>query len=94
VVGEHGLASVIAELLGIPLADKPRFHFVSVVNGELSKRFLKENLVVPLVQQEHRPVLHHADASQTHEQAISRGMRTIYHDGLLKVLSGTTNAGG
>jgi general secretion pathway protein E len=61
VVGEHDLASVIAELLGIPLADKTQFPGVSVVNGELSKRFLRENLVVPLAQDENRLVLAMAD---------------------------------
>jgi general secretion pathway protein E len=35
-------------------------------------------------------VLRHADASQIHRQAIAGGMRTMYHDGLLKALSGIT----
>ena len=61
VVGEQDLASVTAELLGLPLADKGRFPPVSAIDGELSKRFLKENLIVPLAQDEHRLVLAMAD---------------------------------
>ncbi|HEX9490950.1 MAG TPA: ATPase, T2SS/T4P/T4SS family [Stellaceae bacterium] len=37
-----------------------------------------------------RLVLNHAEAREIHRVAVEEGMRTMYHDGLLKALAGTT----
>jgi general secretion pathway protein E len=37
-----------------------------------------------------RLVLNHAEAREIHRLAVDEGMRTMYHDGLLKALDGTT----
>jgi general secretion pathway protein E len=37
-----------------------------------------------------RLVLAHAEAREIHRVAIEEGMRTMYQDGLLKALEGTT----
>jgi general secretion pathway protein E len=38
-----------------------------------------------------RLVLHHAEAREIERVAIEEGMRTMFEDGLLKVLDGTTS---
>jgi general secretion pathway protein E len=37
-----------------------------------------------------RLVLNHAEAREIHRVAVEEGMRTMYHDGLLKAMAGTT----
>ena len=36
-------------------------------------------------------IMEHADARRIHEQAVAGGMRSMYEDGLRKVLAGQTS---
>jgi len=46
--------------------------------------------VLPVTDAIRRLVLNHAEAREIHRIAIEEGMRTMYQDGLLKALDGTT----
>ena len=46
--------------------------------------------VLPLSDATRRMVLNHAEAREIHRVAVDEGMRTMYQDGLLKVIEGTT----
>ncbi len=47
-VGERDIAEVLSELFSVPLAKPDDYADVNVLNGELSQRFLREHLVVPI----------------------------------------------
>ena len=46
--------------------------------------------VLPMSDAIRRLVLRHAEAREIHRAAVDEGMRTMYQDGLLKALAGTT----
>jgi general secretion pathway protein E len=46
--------------------------------------------VLPLSDEIRKLVLNHAEAREIHRLAVAEGMRTMYQDGLLKALAGTT----
>jgi general secretion pathway protein E len=47
--------------------------------------------VLPLSDAIRRLVLRHAEAQEIQQVAIEEGMKTMFEDGLLKVLDGTTS---
>lgn len=60
-VSERDTAEALSDVLALPLAQNADYPDLSVLNGQVSARFLRENMVVPLAEDADKVVLAMAD---------------------------------
>ena len=60
-VSERDTAEALSDLLELPLAQSADYPDLSVLNGQISARFLKENLAVPIAEDADKVALVMAD---------------------------------